>query len=142
MLPLLALATFSAQLGAAAQTPTKVFRIRVLGATTASAYARQIEAFRQGLRDLGYVEGKNIVLAFRWAEGRYDRLPELAAELIRLKPDVLLTHGTPGTRAAKQATTTIPIVMGSVAMRSPPDSSQALRTRVETLRGRPCSIPS
>lgn len=72
---LLALATVSAPLGAAAQSPAKVFRIGVLGATTASAYARQIEAFRQGLRDLGYVEGKNIIFAYRWAEERYDRLP-------------------------------------------------------------------
>jgi putative ABC transport system substrate-binding protein len=107
----LALAFPAAPHGVAAQTPAKVFRIGVLGATSASAYARQIEAFRQGLRDLGYVEGKNIILEYRWAEGRYDRLPDLAAELVRLKPDLLLTHGTPGTRAAKQATTTIPIVM-------------------------------
>jgi putative ABC transport system substrate-binding protein len=95
------------------QAPAKVYRIGVLGAATASGYARQIEAFRQGLRDLGYVEGKNVVLEYRWAEGRYGRLPGLAAELVRLKPDLLLTHGTPGTRAAKQATTTIPIVMAT-----------------------------
>jgi putative ABC transport system substrate-binding protein len=63
------------------------------------------------LRDLGYVEGKNLVIEFRWADGRYDRLPDLAAELVRLKVDVIVTGGTPGTRAAKQATTTIPIVM-------------------------------
>jgi putative ABC transport system substrate-binding protein len=95
------------------QAPVKVYRIGVLGAATASAYAKQIEAFRQGLRDLGYVEGKNVVLEYRWAEGRYDRLADLAAELVRLTPDLLLTHGTPGTRAAKQATTTIPIVMAT-----------------------------
>ncbi len=107
----LALAFPAAPHAVTAQTPAKVFRIGVLGATSASAYARQIEAFRQGLRDLGYVEGKNIILEYRWAEGRYDRLPELATELVRLKPDLLLTHGTPGILAAKQATTTIPIVM-------------------------------
>jgi putative tryptophan/tyrosine transport system substrate-binding protein len=64
-----------------------------------------------GLRDLGYVEGKNIVIEFRWAEGNYDRLRDLADELVRRKVDVLVTHGTPGTRLAKQATKTIPIVM-------------------------------
>ncbi len=72
-----------------------------------------MDALRAGLRDAGYVEGKNIVIEFRWAEGKYDRLPELAAELVRLKVDVIVTHATVGTRAAKQATTTIPIVMAA-----------------------------
>ena len=94
-----------------AQQPGKIPRIGFLGAASASGYAPQLEAFRRGLRDLGYVEGKNIILEYRWAEGRYDRLPDLAAELVRLKPNLLLTHGTAGTRAAKQATATIPIVM-------------------------------
>jgi putative ABC transport system substrate-binding protein len=67
------------------------------------------------LRDLGYVEGKNIVIEYRWADGKYDRLSELAAELVRLQVDVLVTHGTPGVLAAKRATTTIPIVMAAVA---------------------------
>jgi ABC-type uncharacterized transport system substrate-binding protein len=75
---------------------------------------RSLEGLRAGLRDLGYVEGKNIVIEYRSAEGNYDRLPELAAELVRLKPDVLVTSATPGTLAAKQATTTIPIVMVDV----------------------------
>jgi len=66
---------------------------------------------RAGLHDLGYVEGQNIFIDFRWAEGRYARLEEFAAELIRLKVDVLVTYGTPGTLAAKRATTTVPIVM-------------------------------
>ena len=96
---------------AEAQQPGKIPRIGFLGAASASGYAPQLEAFRRGLRDLGYVEGKNIILEYRWAEGTYDRLPVLAAELVRLKPDLVLTHGTAGTRAAKQATTTIPIVM-------------------------------
>jgi len=96
---------------AGAQQSGKIPRIGFLGAASASGYAPQLEAFRRGLRDLGYVEGKNIILEYRWAEGTYDRLPVLAAELVRLKPDLVLTHGTAGTRAAKQATTTIPIVM-------------------------------
>src|SRR5262245_37005789 len=88
-----------------AQQSGKIPRIGFLGAASASGYAPQLEAFRRGLRDLGYVEGKNIILEYRWAEGTYDRLPVLAAELVRLKPDLVLTHGTAGTRAAKQATT-------------------------------------
>jgi len=75
---------------------------------------RSLEGLRAGLRDLGYVEGKNIVIEYRSAEGNYDRLPELAAELVRLKPDVLVTSATPATLAAKQATTTIPIVLVDV----------------------------
>jgi putative ABC transport system substrate-binding protein len=73
--------------------------------------ASRIDALRAGLRELGYVEGKNIAIEYRWAEGKYDRLPQLATELVQLKVEVIVTHGTPGTRAAKQATSTIPIVM-------------------------------
>ena len=102
---------FALSVSVEAQQPGKIPRIGFLGAASASGYAPQLEAFRRGLRDLGYVEGKNIILEYRWAEGTYDRLPVLAAELVRLKPDLVLTHGTAGTRAAKQATTTIPIVM-------------------------------
>jgi putative ABC transport system substrate-binding protein len=101
----------SEPLPAGAQPVTgKVPRVGVLGVTSAAGYARQVEAMRQGFRDLGYVEGQNIFIEYRWAEGRYDRLPALAAELIRLQPDVLVTSG-PGTRVLKEATTTIPIVM-------------------------------
>ena len=71
----------------------------------------RIEAFRQGLRELGYVEGKNIVIEYRHAEGKVDRIPALAAELVRLKVDVIVTAGSITTRAAKEATKTIPIVM-------------------------------
>jgi putative ABC transport system substrate-binding protein len=97
-------------LTAHAQQPKKPARIGFLGAISAAAYASQVEALRAGLREVGYVEGKNAVIEFRWAEERYDRLPELAAELANLKVDVLVTHGTPGASAAKRATTTIPIV--------------------------------
>ena len=98
----------------AQQQPAKVSRIGFLGSASATAYASRVEALRAGLRDLGYVEGKNLVIEFRWADGKYDLLPDLAAELVRIKVDALLSVGTPETRAAKQATTTIPIVMGQV----------------------------
>ena len=94
------------------QSPSRVYRIGFLGATSPSGYASQVDAFRGGLRDLGYVEGKNVVIEFRWAEGNYARLPDLAVELVRLKPDVLVTHAPAGTLAAKRATSAIPIVMG------------------------------
>lgn len=95
----------------AQQKPAKVARIGFLGATAASVYASRIEGLRAGLRDLGYVEGKNLVLEFRWAEAKYERLPALAAELVQLKVDVIVAAGTPATKAAQRATTTIPIVM-------------------------------
>ena len=94
-----------------AQQPTKIPRIGYLGGVSPSANAARIEAFRQGLRELGYVEGKNIVIEWRHAEAKLDRLPALAAELVRLKIDIIITGGTTATRAAKEATVTIPIVM-------------------------------
>ena len=105
----------AAPLAVEAQPAGKVPRIGFLVASSASdsAYARLIEAFRQGLRDLGYVEGRNIVIEYRYADEKYERLPTLAAELVRLKVDVIVSHGTPGPLAAKQATSTIPIVMTS-----------------------------
>jgi ABC-type uncharacterized transport system substrate-binding protein len=107
----LTLALLAAPLAAGAQPAEKVHRIGFLGVSSAAVYAANLQAFRQGLRDLGYEEGKNISIEYRWAEGRDERLPALAAELVRLNPDVLVTHAT-GVRAAKQATSTIPIVMG------------------------------
>jgi len=101
----------AAPLTSFAQQKGKVWRIGFLGAPSASGFAHWMEALRAGLRDLGYVEGKNLAIEFRWAEGHYQRLPELAAELVRLKVEVIVTHGVPGTGAAKSATTTIPIVM-------------------------------
>jgi putative tryptophan/tyrosine transport system substrate-binding protein len=99
--------SFSAQ----AQQPTKASRIGFLNAgSPATSPARQ-ELFRQGLRQLGYVEGKNIVIDWRYAEGKPDRLPALAAELVRLKVDIIVTGGGISTRSAKDATVTIPIVM-------------------------------
>jgi putative tryptophan/tyrosine transport system substrate-binding protein len=90
---------------AEAQPAGKMYRVGLLD------YAPFWEPLLQGLRDLGYVEGQNIAIEYRPAEGRYDRLPRLAAELVRLKVDVIVTYGTPATRAAKQATTTVPIIM-------------------------------
>src|SRR5262249_22080527 len=94
----------------AAQQPKKVPRIGVLSATSPSTISARVEAFRQGLRDLGYVEGKNIVIEWRYAEGKPDRLPALAAELVRLKVDVIVSAGPVSTRFFKQATAAIPIV--------------------------------
>jgi putative ABC transport system substrate-binding protein len=93
----------------AQQQPTRMARIAFLGAASAAGYATRVDALRAGLRDLGYEEGKNIAIDFRWAEGQYDSLPELAAELVRLKVDVIVTHAVPPTLAAKRATATIPI---------------------------------
>src|SRR5919197_1136349 len=97
---------------AEAQQPKKVPRIGFLSSTSPSTISARVEAFRQGLRELGYVEGKNIVIEYRYAEGKLDRLSKLVAELLRLKVDAILSAGPPNTRSAKQATTTIPIVMG------------------------------
>jgi len=97
---------------AEAQQPKKVPRIGYLDAVSLSASAGRIEAFRQGLRELGYIEGKNIVIEYRFAEGKLDQVPRNAAELVGLKVDVIVTGGRTATHAAKQATVTIPIVMG------------------------------
>ena len=98
---------------AQAQQPANIPRIAYLGATSLTANAARVEAFQQGLRELGYVDGKNIVIELRSAEGEQNRLPALVAELIRLKIDIIVSAGPSVTRAAKAATTTIPIVMGN-----------------------------
>ena len=95
-----------------AQQPTKIPRIGFLGTASPSTVSARVEAFRQGLRELGYVEGKSILIEYRWAEGKFDRMPDLAAELVRLEVDVIVTAGPAATRPAKEATSTIPIVMG------------------------------
>ena len=106
-----AISVLAAPLAVEAQPP-KVPRLGFLGISPASAYASRIEGFRQGLRELGYVEGQNIAIEWRYADSQADRLPGLAAELVRLNVDVIVAAGVEPTRAAKQATTTIPIVMG------------------------------
>jgi putative ABC transport system substrate-binding protein len=100
---------FAASISAEAAQPAKMPRIGFLSSNAVPTAWK--EAFRQGLRDLGYVEGKNIVIEYRSAEGKPDRLPALAAELVRLKVDVIVTLGSDITRTAKQTTVTIPIVM-------------------------------
>jgi putative ABC transport system substrate-binding protein len=99
--------------GAARGQPTtgKVHRIGVLGSTSPKVHGPFVDAFREALRARGYVEGKSVTFEYRWAESEYARLPTLAAELVRSKVDLILTHGTPAARAAQAATTTIPIVI-------------------------------
>ena len=96
---------------AQAQQQGKVPRIGYLSALSPSAEASRLDGFRQGLRDLRYVDEKSVVIESRFAEGKLDRLPDLVAELVRLKVDVIVTGGSPGTHAAQQATRTIPLVM-------------------------------
>ena len=94
-----------------AQQP-KVPRIGFLAVVSPSQLSARVDAFRQGLRELGYIDGKNLVIEYRWAEGKFDQMPHLAADLVRLKVDIIVTGGPQATRPAKEATSTIPIVMG------------------------------
>jgi putative ABC transport system substrate-binding protein len=110
---LVALILLSVAVMAEAQQPKKVPRIGFLFNTSAADFASRIDVLRQGLRELGYVEGKTILFEFRYAEGNFDRLADLAAELVRLKVDVIVVSGGRPTAAAKNATATIPIVVGS-----------------------------
>ena len=103
-----------APLAVEAQPPDKVYRIGVLERTSPTVNVANLESFRQGLRALGYVEGKNLVIEYRSAEGRDDRFADLAAELVRLKVDLILTRGTPAALAAKHATPVIPVVITGV----------------------------
>ena len=97
-----------------AQQPTHMHRVGALFGTARQGAAPSLEAFLVGMRALGYVEGQNLVMEYRWAEGQYERFPDLAAELVRLQVDVLIVGATPSALAAKHATTTIPIVMVTV----------------------------
>src|SRR6266581_9240509 len=110
----LAASIILAPLAGEAQQAAKIARIGFLSPGSASDPRMRLEAFRQGLRDLGYVEGQNIAIESRWAEGKYDRLPGLAADLVRLKVDVIVTYAPPAIQAAKQASGTIPIVMAGI----------------------------
>src|SRR5213594_1154990 len=97
-----------------AQQTNKIPRIGYLSAQSLSAESSRLDGFRQGLRELGYVEGKNFVIEYRFADGRDERFPDLATELVRLKVDLILTRGTPAALAAKNATGTIPVVMTGI----------------------------
>src|SRR5437667_79975 len=121
--------------GAAGAQPAElIYRIGFLGASSLSTHASRVEAFRAGLRELGYVEGKNIRIEYRWADGKYERLPDLAGELVGLRVDVLVTFGTSGAIAAKQTTLTIPIVMAG--------TGNAVATGLVTSLARPaCKLP-
>ena len=106
---------FALSVSAQAQQPAKIPRIGILSPVSASFFSARVEAFRQRLRQLGYVEGKNLVIEYRYTEGKPERLPDLVAELVRLKVDVIVTTGPGTTLAAKKASATIPIVIASAA---------------------------
>jgi putative tryptophan/tyrosine transport system substrate-binding protein len=109
----LAVSLVVAPLAAQAPRAGQVYRIGVLERTSMAANAANFDAFRQGLREFGYIEGQNVVIDYRYTEGGDDRLADLATELVRLQVDLILTRGTPATLAAKQATGTIPVVMAA-----------------------------
>ena len=104
----------AAPLDAGAQQKGEPYRIGFLGNSTAVLEANLVGPFREGLRDLGYVEGRNVVIEYRWAEGKYERFPALIGELIALKVDVIVTAGTPVALAVKKATKSVPLVMVAV----------------------------
>ena len=114
LLVVLALGIPCSLLAAEAQQANKIPRIGFLGNSTATLEANLVGPFRYGLRDLGYVEGQNILIEYRWAEGKYERFPALIAELIASKVDVIVTAGTPATQAYQRAGTSIPLVMVAV----------------------------
>ena len=98
----------------AASAQSKTPRIGFMGNSTAALEANLVDAFREGLREHGYEEGRNIVIEYRWADGKYERFPALVAELIAAKVEVIVTAGTPAALAMKKATTTVPLVMVAV----------------------------
>jgi ABC-type uncharacterized transport system substrate-binding protein len=109
-----AVAVLAAPLAAEAQPTGKVYRIGILEAIPAAQNAANLGALRKGMRNLGYVEGRNLIIEYRSADGRAERFPDLASELVRLKVDLIVTRGTPAARAAKNATGTIPVVMATM----------------------------
>ena len=104
----------AAPLAAPAQQVGKVYRIGILETIPASQNAAKLDALRKGLRELGYVEGRNLIIEYRSADGRAERFPDLASELVRLKVDLIVTRGTPAAKAVKSATGTIPVVMAAM----------------------------
>src|SRR5262249_714287 len=114
-LAIVALGILASPFAAGAQKPGKIPRVGNLGPRSRSDAAPFVDACLQGMRELGWVDGKNIAIEYRFADGRLDRLPDLAAELVRLKVDLILAGSTAPAVAAKNATTTIPIVMATSA---------------------------
>jgi putative ABC transport system substrate-binding protein len=105
---------FGASLAAGAPPIAKVHRIGFLGNSTATLEAHLVGPFREGLRELGHVEGQNVVIEYRWAEGKYERFPALIAELLGQGVEVIVTAGTPASLAVKKGTTSVPLVMAGV----------------------------
>ena len=110
----LVLGLLAAPLATGAQPPGKVHRIGFLGNSTAALESNLVGPFREGLRELGYVEGRTLVIEYRWAEGQYERFPALIAELVALKVEIIVTAGTPAALAVQRARTTLPLVMVAV----------------------------
>ena len=110
----IAITAFTGPRDAGAQPTGKIYRVGFLGNSTAALEANLVGPFREGLRERGHVEGRDLAIEYRWAEGQYDRFPALIAELIALKVDIIVTAGTPAALAVKRATTTIPLVMVAV----------------------------
>jgi putative ABC transport system substrate-binding protein len=110
----LAVGLFAAPLAARAQRAGKVYRVGMLETIPAAQNTANLDAFRRGLRDLGYVEGQNLIIEYRSADGRAERFPELASEMVRMNVDVIVTRGTPAANAAKDSTASIPVVMAAM----------------------------
>src|SRR5215472_4118682 len=104
----------AAPLAARSQQAGKVYRIGILESISATQNAANLNALRKGLQQFGYVEGENLIIEYRSADGRAERFPDLASELVRLQVDLLVTRGTPATMAAKNAAGTIPVVMATM----------------------------
>jgi putative ABC transport system substrate-binding protein len=96
----------------AAQQSSKIARIGFLAPGSVASYSTRVEAFRQGLRDLGHIEGENLTVIYRFADGSFERLPQFASELVGVRVDTIVAGGQPAVQAAKQATKSIPIIMG------------------------------
>ena len=128
----LVLGILGAPLAADAQPAGRTVTIGYLGNSSPALESNLVEAFREGLRQLGYVEGRNLIIKFAWAEGQQERHPALARELVRLRPDVLLTAGTPATLAAKQATRPSRSSRRSLGTLWRPASWRASRSRAAT----------
>jgi hypothetical protein len=144
------LALLVVPLAAEAQQTGKVWRIAFLGdGSAAMRAAHSLEPLRDGLRELGYVEGQNLIVEVRWTDGQPARLPELAAELVRLQVDVIVTHGFPAAHAVKTATTTIPIIVAVAAdmvgtglvasLRRPGGNVTGISDPVTEVSGKKCS---